>query len=235
MYGVTSYCFGRHGFAVLGDNAEGETLEGEPDFWSIQNSFANGNRGYGLYISGGDSNAGESIALKTTGNQLGGIYDHSDWTTPTSVRQVTWIIAIQFCWSRHPITPFRRRTESATWPAIRYEGIDREEYLDHCFRRPPTDKNFDGTYPCVNSRECIRILAYPCNTSGGPARGGTVAKASSTEVYAAYHARGHTDGSYLGRGVPRVLFGSIPIASPIQMLPILVLRRLSSGEAVKTM
>src|SRR5579862_925997 len=77
IYGVTAYCFGRHGFAVLGDNSEGEPTTGQPDFWSIQNSFAYANRGYGLYISGGDSNAGESIALKTTGNQLGGIYDHS--------------------------------------------------------------------------------------------------------------------------------------------------------------
>src|ERR1035441_2443561 len=76
--GVTTYCFGRHGFAVLGDNAEGEPSQGQPDFWSIHNSFAYANRGYGLYIAGLDSNAGESIALKTTGNQLGGIYDQSE-------------------------------------------------------------------------------------------------------------------------------------------------------------
>ena len=65
VYGVTSYCFGRHGFAVLGDTApEGEPHMGQPDFWSIQNSFAYGNRGYGLYVNGGDSNAGESIATE---------------------------------------------------------------------------------------------------------------------------------------------------------------------------
>jgi hypothetical protein len=201
VYGVTTYCFGRHGFAVLGDNAEGETPMGQPDFWSIQNSFAYGNRGYGLYINGGDSNAGESIALKTTGNQLGGIYDHSllgnthispsshmDSRNPVSAgpeRPITTISAENGLCKLTLQSDNRELTTKETWVTV--SGTS-------------GGQGFDGTYRLGVPKPGSPSLSYRCNASGGPAKGGTVAKASSSEVYAAYHAKEIPTGSYLGRG-----------------------------------
>jgi hypothetical protein len=201
VYGVTTYCFGRHGFAVLGDNAEGEARMGQPDFWSIQNSFATGNRGYGLYVNGGDSNAGESIALKTTGNQLGGIYDHS-------VLGNTHISPASHMDNRNPV---------ASGPKHSILSVSAENGL--CKLTLQSDDNeltaketwitvsgtsggqgFDGTYRLGSPKPASPSLSYRCNASGGPAKGGTVSKASSSEVYAAYNARGIPTGSYLGRG-----------------------------------
>jgi hypothetical protein len=202
VYGVTAYCFGRHGFAVLGDNAEGETpFIGQPDFWSIQNSFAYGNRGYGLFINGGDSNAGESIALKTTGNQLGGIYDHSvlgnTHISPAShMDNRNPVLA----GSKHPITSISAENGlcKLTVQSDDKELTTKETWITVSGTTGGHD--FDGTYRLGAPKAASQSLSYQCNASGGPARGGTFAKASSTEVYAAYHLKGIPTGSYLGRG-----------------------------------
>lgn len=72
---VTAYCFERHGFAVLGNNSLGDS--GQPDFAHFHNITSYGNRGWGLYFVGGDSNAGTISGVETTQNQLGGIFDNS--------------------------------------------------------------------------------------------------------------------------------------------------------------
>ena len=200
IYGVTSYCFGRHGFAVLGDNAEGEPHMGEPDFWSIQNSFAYGNRGYGLYVSGGDSNAGESIALKTTGNQLGGIYDHS-------VLGNTHISPASHADNRNPLPAGAKHPIDAisvengvcklTLPSNEKELTAKDTWIT--VSGTSAGKSFDGTYRVLAGNTSAGTLSYQCSASGGPAKGGTVARSSSTEIYAAYHAKGMPTGAYLGR------------------------------------
>ena len=200
IYGVTTYCFGRHGFAVLGDNAEGEPHMGQPDFWSIQNSFAYGNRGYGLYVSGGDSNAGESIGMKTTGNQLGGIYDHS-------VLGNTHISPASHADNRNPVPAGAKHPIDS----ISVEGGVCQLTLRADAKEITTTdtwitvagasggKNFDGTYRLSPPAGASLTISYPCDASGGPARGGTIATASSTEIYATYKAHGIPTGAYLGR------------------------------------
>ena len=174
---------------------------GEPDFWSIQNSFAYGNRGYGLYINGGDSNAGESIALKTTGNQLGGIYDHS-------VLGNTHISPASHMDNRNPIPagakhPITSLTAENGICKLTLQSDDKELTTKETWitvSETSGGQGFDGTYRLARTKTASQSLSYRCNASGGPARGGTVATASSTEVYAAYHSRGIPTGSYLGRG-----------------------------------
>jgi hypothetical protein len=200
IYGVTTYCFGRHGFAVLGDNAEGEPHMGQPDFWSIQNSFAYGNRGYGLYVNGGDSNAGESIALKTTGNQLGGIYDHS-------VLGNTHISPASHSDNRNPIPAGPKRSiEAISVEAgvckLTLSSDDKDLTTKDTWIKVSGSSggpNFDGTYRLLAPSTVSRTIRYQCGASGGPAKGGTIARASSSEVYAAYHAKGMPTGAYLGR------------------------------------
>jgi hypothetical protein len=201
VYGVTAYCFGRHGFAVLGDNAEGEARMGQPDFWSIQNSFATGNRGYGLYVNGGDSNAGESIALKTTGNQLGGIYDHSvlgnTHISPAShMDNRNPVVA----GPQHPITSISVENGlcNLTMQSAEKELSTKGTWIT--VSGTSGGLGFDGTYRLGAPKAASQNLSYRCNASGGPAKGGTVASASSTEVYALYHSKEIPTGSYLGRG-----------------------------------
>jgi hypothetical protein len=198
--GVTAYCFGRHGLAVLGDNAEGEPFPGQPDFWSIRNSFAYANRGYGLYVTGGDSNAGESIALKTTGNQLGGIYDHS-------VLGNTHISPASHVDNRNPvragptqpvglISVSNGRCELTTQAALA-NGLSRVNTWI-TVRGTSGGHGFDGTYRV--SAFNGRTLSYSCPSSGGPIAGGVVGTASSQDVYLAYNASGIKTGAYLGVG-----------------------------------
>jgi len=198
--GVTTLCFGRHGFAVLGDNAEGEPSPGQPDFWSIRNSFAYGNRGYGLYIKGLDANAGESIALKTTGNQLGGIYDHS-------VLGNTHISPASQLDNRNPIgagkvQPIARisasdgRCELET-PAAIANGLDRANTWI-TVKGTSGGQGFDGTYRVTAFS--AKTLSYRCSSSGGPTTGGSVGTASSQDVYSLYNAAGIKIGAYLGVG-----------------------------------
>jgi len=198
--GVTAYCFGRHGFAVLGDYAEGEPSPGEPDFWSIHNSFAYANRGYGLYVTGSDSSAGESISLKTTGNQLGGIRDNS-------LLGNTHISPASHMDNRNPVLA------GATQPidnisvndgmcslitkAPLVTGADRENTWITVSGTP--GGKFDGTYRVSRTNSASHTLSYQCRISGASAAGGQVGKASSADVYRAYNAAGIKTGAYLGR------------------------------------
>lgn len=198
--GVTVDCFGRHGFAVLGDNAEGEQPMGQPDFWSIRDSFAYGNRGYGLYINGGDSNAGESIALKTTGNQLGGIHDHS-------VLGNTHISPASHMDNRNPVLAGRSQaverviarngTCELTTKAAVAKGLDRPDTWI-TLTGTSGGGGFDGTYR-VRAFGNVNHLSYSCSAKDGSATGGEVRTASSQEVYLAYNAAGIKTGAYLGR------------------------------------
>lgn len=200
LYGVTAYCFGRHGFAVLGDSSAHEAAPGQPDFWNIENSFAIANRGYGLYINGGDSNAGESIALKTTGNQLGGIYDHSvlgnTHISPASHMDNRNPVLAGI---KHPITTIS--SENGLCKLTLQSGGEQLTSKDAWITVAGTSggQNFDGTYRLLIPNVAPQTVGYPCSASGGPAKGGTVAQASSTEIYNAYHAKGIPTGAYLGR------------------------------------
>lgn len=67
---VTARRFGRHGFNVADDETWG-------DNFYIANCYAMNNRGCGLHVKGGDSNAGATVQFRAYANQLWGIYDRS--------------------------------------------------------------------------------------------------------------------------------------------------------------
>ena len=82
-------CFKRHGIHLAGDSfayAAKEYGYSQPDYFRFERIGVRGNRGYGVYVVGGDSNAGLATFIDARGNQLGGIYDFSvlgnTWVTP---------------------------------------------------------------------------------------------------------------------------------------------------------
>jgi len=77
LYNVAAACFARHGIAIIGDCSLGEGGCGQPDFWYAKKVWADGNRGYGFFVNGGDGNAGIGESIQTYANMYGGISDQS--------------------------------------------------------------------------------------------------------------------------------------------------------------
>jgi hypothetical protein len=71
---VCIWRFGRHAINVGSDGTDAAAFG---DSVYIANVHLMNNRGCGLHIRGGDSNAGTTIQVRTTVNQLWGIYDRS--------------------------------------------------------------------------------------------------------------------------------------------------------------
>ncbi len=120
--------------------------------------------------------------------------------TRTLARQVTWTIEIQFL----PVRSTRSQAISVENGVCKLTASSFDKELTAkgtwiTVSETSGGHGFDGTYRVSASKAGSQIL-YPCNASGGPATGGSFAKASSTEVYAAYHSKGIPTGSYLGRG-----------------------------------
>jgi hypothetical protein len=69
---VTAECFGRHGF-----NFDTDGYTGNLNTTTVSTSFANKNRGAGVFIRGADSNAGRFEGISATFNQLDGIVETS--------------------------------------------------------------------------------------------------------------------------------------------------------------
>lgn len=66
--------FGRHGVSIGGEG--GDNTAGGDNFY-LSALYLGQNRGCGLHVQGGDSNAGTSIQIRCYANQLWGIYDRS--------------------------------------------------------------------------------------------------------------------------------------------------------------
>jgi hypothetical protein len=69
---VTAECFGRHGL-----NIDTDGYIGNDNTTMVDTVFANKNRGAGVFIRGGDSNAGRYLGISATFNQLDGVVEAS--------------------------------------------------------------------------------------------------------------------------------------------------------------
>lgn len=76
---VAAYGQGRHGIFIAGNSVLTPAwgYSGQPDGFYINGAIVHSNRGWGIYSNGPDANAGTAIAVKTYGNQFGGIFDNS--------------------------------------------------------------------------------------------------------------------------------------------------------------
>src|SRR5215469_5804730 len=73
LVNVQANCFRRHGISVMGDSTAYDYNKygySQPDFLRFERVAVNANRGYGVYITGGDANAGLITFVDARSNQL---------------------------------------------------------------------------------------------------------------------------------------------------------------------
>jgi len=206
-------CFKRHGIHVAGDSvayAAKENGYSQPDFFRFERVEVDGNRGYGVYVVGGDSNAGLVTFIDARDNQLGGIYDFS-------VLGNTWIAPGMHTNTRSPIN-------SGVTQAIRSISVRGNiatiTTADAFARGAGTvgtwitttdsiDHSFNGTCKVSAVNEATKQLNCGFAHVDGLTTGGMVGTASSTSVYDAYAATDDGSGNsrkwkiagpYAGRG-----------------------------------
>jgi hypothetical protein len=210
---VIVMCFKRHGIHIAGDSvayAAKENGYSQPDFFRFERIEVDGNRGYGVYVVGGDSNAGLVTFIDARGNQLGGIYDFS-------VLGNTWIAPGMHTNTRNPIN-------SGVTQAIRsisVRGNIATITTADAFARGvgavgtwistagSVDDSFNGTCKVAAVNEATKQLNCGLAHVDGLTTGGMVGTASSTSVYAVYAATDDGSGNarkwkiagpYAGRG-----------------------------------
>ena len=185
-------CFKRHGIHIAGDSvayAAKENGYSQPDFFRFDRVEVDGNRGYGVYVVGADSNAGLVTFIDARGNQLGGIYDFS-------VLGNTWIAPGMHTNTRNPIN-------SGITQAIRsisVKGNTATITTADAFERGvgtvgtwitttgSIDGSFNGTCKVAAVNEATKHLNCGFAHVDGLTTGGMVGTASSTSVYAFYTA-----------------------------------------------
>jgi hypothetical protein len=206
-------CFKRHGIHVAGDSvayAAKENGYSQPDFFRFERVEVDGNRGYGVYVVGGDSNAGLVTFIDARGNQLGGIYDFS-------VLGNTWVAPGMHTNTRDPIN-------SGITQAIRSISVRGNiatiTTADAFARGVGTigtwitttgaiDDSYNGTCKVAGVNEATKQLNCGFAHVDGVTTGGMVGTASSASVYAVYAATDDGSGNarkwkiagpYAGRG-----------------------------------
>lgn len=194
-------CFKRHGIHVAGDSvayAAKENGYSQPDFFRFERIEVDGNRGYGVYVVGGDSNAGLVTFIDARDNQLGGIYDFS-------VLGNTWIAPGMHTNTRNPIIP----GVTQAIKSISVRGNIATITTVDAFARGvgiigtwitttgSIDDSFNGTCKVAAVNEATKQLNCSIAHVDGLTKGGVVGTASSTSVYAVYAAT--DDGAGNGR------------------------------------
>ena len=206
-------CFKRHGIHIAGDSvayAAKENGYSQPDFFRFERVEVVGNRGYGVYVVGGDSNAGLVTFIDARGNQLGGIYDFS-------VLGNTWIAPGMHTNTRDPIN-------SGITQAIRSISVRGNIATITTADAYPRgvgivgtwisttgsiDNSYNGTCKVAGVNEATKQLNCGFAHVDGVTTGGMVGTASSTSVYAVYAATDDGSGNarkwkiagpYAGRG-----------------------------------
>jgi hypothetical protein len=206
-------CFKRHGIQVAGDSvayAAKENGYSQPDFFRFERVEVDGNRGYGVYVVGGDSNAGLVTFIDARDNQLGGIYDFS-------VLGNTWIAPGMHTNTRSPI----KSGDTQAIKSISVRGNIATITTADAFARGvgtigtwvtttgSIDNGFDGTCKIAAVNEATKQLSCNFAHVDGLTTGGMVGTASSTSVYDAYAATDDGSGNarkwkiagpYSGRG-----------------------------------
>ena len=210
---VIVMCFKRHGIHVAGDSvayAAQENGYSQPDFFRFERVEVDGNRGYGVYVVGGDSNAGLVTFIDARSNQLGGIYDFS-------VLGNTWIAPGMHSNTRNPINSGVAQAIKSIRVSGNMATIITADALAHGTGTVGTwitttgsvDNDLNGTCKLAAVNEATNQLSCGFSHVDGLTRGGMVGTASSTSVYAVYAAtddgsgnarKWKISGPYAGRG-----------------------------------
>jgi hypothetical protein len=198
---VISKCFKRHGISAMGDSSayDPQTHKySQPDFLRLDRISVAGNRGYGMYFTGADSNAGLITFVDARSNQLGGIYDFS-------VLGNTWIAPGMHTNTRNPVKAGVTQAVSSIRVTRSIATITTAGRLANGLGKVgtwititgSTDASFNGTCKVLTINASSKQLTCHIDHANGSTAGGAIGTASSTLVYAAYAAT--DDGSGSGR------------------------------------
>ena len=172
----------------------------QPDFWKFYNVGVDGNRGYGIYTAGADSNSGVAMMVNSRANQLGGIYDYSQLGD-------TWVQVGSHYDNRASIA--RGSTKALTSCSVTSNVMDCVTSVTHSFTMQQwvvtagqVDSSFNGTCQISNIVSTTEFQC-PFPHADGSTSGGTAQTAAAGDVYTVYAAVGTPSliaGSLVGRG-----------------------------------
>lgn len=197
LVNVQVNCFRRHGISVLGDSSAYDyKIYGysQPDFVRFERVAVGANKGYGVYITGADSNAGLITFIDARANQLGGIYDHSQLGN-------TWISPGFHSNTRSPQTPAPSQAVAfisvkenvATITAIDSLGSTLTATGNWIATAGSDDSSFNGACKVTTANPSGKTLWCRFPHADGMTKHGTLQRAQPSAVYAVYAATG--DGS----------------------------------------
>jgi hypothetical protein len=200
LVNVQSNCFKRHGISVLGDSSafDHQTYGySQPDFIRFERVSVGQNKGYGVYLTGADSNAGLVTFIDARSNQLGGVYDHSQLGN-------TWVSPGFHSNTRAPETEGPTQAITSISVANNVATITATEPLGKTLTPPgnwitttgSADPSFNGTCKVTAVNANANTLTCPFDHANGSTKSGNVQRAASTAVYAVYASIG--DGSEVG-------------------------------------
>ena len=190
LVNVQAYCFKRHGISVLGDSSAYDYRSygySQPDFVRFERVSVGLNKGYGVYITGADSNAGLITFIDARANQLGGVYDHSQLGN-------TWISPGFHSNTRLPetagpkqgITVISVKDNVATITAADGLGKTLLPIGNWITTAGSDDESFNGTCKVTAVNPSARSLNCSLPHSNGVTNHGTVQRAASPSVFAVY-------------------------------------------------
>jgi len=190
LVNVQANCFKRHGISVLGDSTAYDYRTygySQPDFVRFERVSVGQNKAYGVFVTGGDSNAGLVTFIDARANQLGGIYDHSalgnTWIAPgfhsnarlpetAGPKQEIALISVKGNVATIIVADGLGKTLAPAGNWITTAGSD--------------DESFNGTCKVTAVNPEARTLRCAFPHSGGVTKHGTVQRAASTSVFAVY-------------------------------------------------
>lgn len=183
--------FLRHGIFVCGDATCIDSLNsvsGQPDYWYINGCSMAGNRGFGLYATGGDAGGGKAINCGGSGNGYGAI---GDWVgagggpniyyTPGDESSAQDIISAGTTQAVSSISVVSTTCTLTTTAALANGINTNNTWIVVAGSTGGT--NFNGTFQVTSFNNVAQTLTYPCTATGGPASGGTVGTQSGRLVW----------------------------------------------------
>lgn len=200
LVNVQVNCFKRHGISALGDSSAFDYRKygySQPDFLRFERVAVGSNKGYGIFVTGLDSNAGLSTFVDARGNQLGGVYDHSvlgnTWISPGFHSNTR---APETTGPSQPIAFISIKDNVATITGSDALGNTLTPVGNWITTLGSDDESFNGTCKVTAVHIEARTLNCAFAHADGMTKHGRVQRAASSSVYAVYAATG--DGS----GVP---------------------------------
>jgi hypothetical protein len=190
LVNVQANCFKRHGISVLGDSSAYDYRTygySQPDFVRFERVSVAYNKAYGVFVTGGDSNAGLITFIDARANQLGGIYDHSALGN-------TWIAPGFHSNTRSPETAGPTQEVASISIHDNLATISVADALGKTLTPKGSwittagseDGSFNGTCKVTGVNMEARTLTCAFAHSNGSTKGGTVQRATSPSVFAIY-------------------------------------------------